>query len=133
MHGFRRVRWWHRGIDTDRFQPGLRDTAMRERLSGGHPNDFIALYVGRIAKEKGVEQLREPLANMPGVRLAMVGGGPEYEQVRAYYAGTPTVFTGFLDGDELVAAFASADALMLSVSEINRAVLASLTSASQLD
>jgi glycosyltransferase involved in cell wall biosynthesis len=111
-HGFRRVRWWHRGIDTDRFRPGLRDPAMRERLSGGHPNEFIALYVGRIAKEKGVEHLREPLGNLAGVRLAFVGGGPEFDQIRAHYAGTPAVFTGFLDGDDLVAAFASADALI---------------------
>jgi glycosyltransferase involved in cell wall biosynthesis len=111
-HGFRRVRWWHRGIDTERFRPTLRDPAMRERLSGGHPEDFVALYVGRISKEKGIGHLREPLATMPGVRLALVGGGPEFEQIRALYAGTPTVFTGYLDGDDLVAAFASADALI---------------------
>jgi glycosyltransferase involved in cell wall biosynthesis len=111
-HGFRRVRWWRRGIDTDRFRPTLRDPAMRARLSGGHPDDFLALYVGRIAKEKGVERLRDPLLNLPGVRLALVGGGPEMEQVRAFYAGTPAVFTGFLDGDELVSAIASADALV---------------------
>lgn len=111
-HGFRRVRWWRRGIDTARFRPGLRDPAMRARLSGGHPDDFLALYVGRIAKEKGVERLRDPLRQLPGVRLALVGGGPEMGQVRAHYAGSPAVFTGFLDGDELVAAFASADALV---------------------
>jgi glycosyltransferase involved in cell wall biosynthesis len=111
-HGFRRVRWWWRGIDTERFRPTLRDPAMRARLSGGHPEDFLALYVGRIAKEKGVEQLRDPLSRMGGVRLALVGGGPELEQIRKLYAGTPTVFTGFLDGDELVSAFASADALL---------------------
>jgi glycosyltransferase involved in cell wall biosynthesis len=111
-HGFRRVRWWHRGIDTDRFRPGLRSQAMRERLSGGHPEDFLLLYAGRIAKEKGVERLRDPLAELPGARLALVGGGPEMEQVRDFYAGTEAVFTGFLDGDELVSAFASADALV---------------------
>ena len=110
--GFRRVRWWWRGIDTDRFRPTLRSPAMRDRLSGGHPDDFLALYVGRIAKEKGVDQLRDALRDQPGVRLALVGGGPELDQMRAYYAGTPSVFTGFLDGDELVAAFASADALL---------------------
>jgi glycosyltransferase involved in cell wall biosynthesis len=85
---------------------------MRARLSGGHPDEFLALYVGRIAKEKGVARLREPLRLAPGMRLALVGGGPEMEQIRAFYAGTPSVFTGFLDGDELVAAFASADALV---------------------
>jgi glycosyltransferase involved in cell wall biosynthesis len=111
-HGFRRVRWWRRGIDTDRFRPTLRDPAMRARLSGGHPEDFLALYVGRIAKEKGVERLRDPLLSLPGVRLALVGGGPEMEQVRAFYEGTPAVFTGFLDGEELVSAFASADVLV---------------------
>jgi glycosyltransferase involved in cell wall biosynthesis len=110
--GFRRVRWWRRGIDTDRFRPVLRSRAMRARLSDGHPDDFLTLYVGRIAKEKGVEALRDPLRDTPGVRLALVGGGPELEQLRASFAGTPAVFTGFLDGDELVSAFASADALV---------------------
>lgn len=111
-HGFRRVRWWRRGIDTERFRPELRDAGMRARLSGGRPGDFLALYVGRIAKEKGVERLRDPICGLPGVRLALVGGGPELDQMRAYYAGAPAVFTGFLEGDELVAAFASADALV---------------------
>jgi glycosyltransferase involved in cell wall biosynthesis len=111
-HGFRRVRWWQRGIDTERFHPAPPDPAMRARLTNGHPNDFLALYVGRIAKEKGVERLREPLASLPGVRLALVGGGPEAERIQAVFAGTPAIFTGFLDGDELVSAFASADALV---------------------
>jgi glycosyltransferase involved in cell wall biosynthesis len=111
-HGFRRVRWWQRGIDTERFRPIAPDPAMRARLTGGHPDDFLALYVGRIAKEKGVERLREPLGELQGLRLALVGGGPEMEQIRALYAGTPAVFTGFLNGDELVSAFASADALV---------------------
>ncbi len=117
-HGFKRVRWWWRGIDTARFRPALRDPAMRTRLSGGQPDAFLLLYAGRIAKEKGVERLREPLRQLPGVRLALVGGGPELEQVRALYEGTPTTFTGFLDGDDLVRAFASADALVFpSVNE----------------
>ena len=46
------------------------------------------------------------------MRLALVGGGPALEQVRAFYAGTGAVFTGFMDGDELVSAIASADALV---------------------
>jgi glycosyltransferase involved in cell wall biosynthesis len=111
-HGFRRVRWWRRGIDTERFRPIARDPAMRVRLTGGHPDDFLALYVGRIAKEKGVDRLREPLGRLPGVRLALVGGGPELEQIRARFADMPAVFAGFLDGDNLVSAFAAADALV---------------------
>ncbi len=111
-NGYRRVRWWHRGVDTLRFRPELRDMAMRNRLSGGHPEDFLAIYVGRISREKQVELLHNTVAGMPGVRLALVGGGPELEQIRLYYAGTETIFTGFLRGDDLVRAYASADVLV---------------------
>ena len=111
-HGYRRVRWWHRGIDTERFRPDLRSDAMRERLSGGRPDDFLAVYVGRITREKNVHLLRDALRNVDGVRLALVGGGPELEQMKSYFAGTETTFTGYLRGDDLVTAFASADVLV---------------------
>jgi glycosyltransferase involved in cell wall biosynthesis len=111
QNGYKRVRWWRRGIDLTRFRPDLRSDAMRQRLSGGRPDEFLALYVGRISREKNVQHLRA-LANVPGVRLALVGGGPELEQFRAMFAGTDTVFTGFLRGDDVVAAYASADALV---------------------
>ncbi len=110
-HGYRRVRWWHRGIDTQRFRGGLYRQEMRERLSGGHPDDFVALYVGRISREKRVETLR-PLTQIPGVRLALVGGGPELAAMREHYRGTSATFTGFLRGDDLVAAYNSADVLV---------------------
>jgi glycosyltransferase involved in cell wall biosynthesis len=111
-HGYKRVRWWHRGIDTARFRPELRSRAMRERLSAGNPEQFLALYVGRISREKNVHQLRDVLAGLEGVRLALVGGGPELDQMKRLFAGTATEFTGFLHGDELVSAYASADALV---------------------
>jgi glycosyltransferase involved in cell wall biosynthesis len=110
-NGYQRVRWWRRGIDSERFRPDLRSQAMRGRLSGGRPDEFLALYVGRISREKNVHHLRA-LADLPGVRLALVGGGPELEHFRALFAGTPAVFTGFLRGDELVSAYASADTLV---------------------
>lgn len=111
-HGYKRLRWWHRGVDTERFRPELRSQAMRSRLSNGHPEDFLAIYVGRISREKNVPQLRQALEQLPGVRLAMVGGGPEFEHIRPIFDSTPTTFTGFLLGDELVAAMASADVLV---------------------
>jgi glycosyltransferase involved in cell wall biosynthesis len=110
-NGYKRVRWWHRGIDLTRFRPELRSEAMRERLSGGRPGEFLALYVGRISREKNVQHLRA-LAGLPGVRLALVGGGPELEQFRAMFAGSDAVFTGFLRGDDVVSAYASADVLV---------------------
>jgi glycosyltransferase involved in cell wall biosynthesis len=110
-NGYRRVRWWYRGIDTQRFRPGCFSAAMRERISGGHPQDLVALYVGRISREKNVPQLRH-IAGLPGVRLALVGGGPEAEQIRGAFADTDAVFTGFLRGEELVQAYGSADVLV---------------------
>ncbi|MEN9933566.1 MAG: hypothetical protein RLZZ387_145 [Chloroflexota bacterium] len=110
-NGYKRVRWWRRGIDLERFRPHLKSDAVRERLSGGHPDQLLALYVGRVSREKNVQHLRA-LADTPGVRLAIVGGGPELEQFRAMFAGTDAVFTGFLRGDDVVAAYASADVLV---------------------
>lgn len=111
-HGFKRVRWWKRGIDTDLFTPGPRDEAVRARLTDGHPDDFLVINVGRQSPEKGLKPLRNYLFQQPGVRLAMVGGGPSHEDLKAHFRGTPTVFPGYLRGEELVAAYRSADAFI---------------------
>lgn len=111
--GFRRVRWWKRGIDTELFSPGPRDQAVRARLTDGHPDDFLVINVGRQSPEKGLKVLREHLFARPGVRLAMVGGGPSHEDLKAHFRGTPTVFTGFLRGQELVDAYRAADAFIM--------------------
>jgi glycosyltransferase involved in cell wall biosynthesis len=110
--GFRRVRWWKRGIDTELFQPGPRDEAVRTRLTDGHPEEFLIINVGRQSPEKGLKEIRDHLFAEPGVRMAFVGGGPSHEQLRAHYRGTPTVFPGFLRGADLVAAYRAADAFI---------------------
>lgn len=111
-HGFSRVRWWKRGIDTRRFTPGPCDPAMRAHLSGGHPEDFLVINVGRHSPEKRLETMRDPIFQQPGVRLAMIGHGPSHEQLKAYYRGTATVFPGPLYDNELVAAYRAADAFV---------------------
>lgn len=112
QHGFRRVRWWHRGIDTELFNPGPRDLDMRARLTGGNPDDFLILNVGRQAPEKNLEQLRDTIFPRPGVRLAMVGGGPTHDSLKSHFAGTPTTFPGYLKGQDLVNAYRAADAFI---------------------
>ncbi len=111
-HGFQRVRWWKRGIDTDRFSPGPVDQAMRARLTAGHPDDFLIVNVGRQAPEKGLDQLRDILFPEAGIRLALVGDGPSHEKLKQHFAGTPTVLPGYLRGEELVTAYRSADAFL---------------------
>lgn len=111
-HGFRRVRWWTRGIDTDFFTPGPPDPEMRARLTNGHPEDFLLINVGRQSPEKGVFGLRDAIFPQEGVRLAMVGGGPSHDELKEFFAGTPTVFPGYLRGQDLINAYRSADAFI---------------------
>lgn len=109
-HGFPRLQLgWRGGVDPDRFQPARREVAMRRRLLGGHSSGPLLLYVGRLGAEKGVERLRGVLERVPRARLALVGDGPHRGALEAHFTGTATTFAGRLDGDELAAAYASAD------------------------
>ena len=112
QQGFKRVRWWKRGIDTELFSPGPRDEAMRARLTDGHPDDFLVINVGRQSPEKGLKGLRDALFPRPHVRLALVGGGPSHEDLKEYFRGTPTTLPGYLRGQDLVNAYRSADAFI---------------------
>jgi sulfoquinovosyltransferase len=113
-NGIPRVDVWRKGIDTVRFHPKFRCPAIRERMSGGNPGDFLMVYVGRLGAEKRLKDLRPTLERCgPGARLCIVGTGPQEEELKAYFEGTDTVFTGQLKGDELSAAFASADAFVM--------------------
>ena len=111
--GFRRVRWWRRGIDTELFTPGPPNQEMRSRLTSGNPDDFLVVNVGRQAPEKGLERLREALFPEPGVRLALIGSGPSHEALKRHYGDTPTVLPGYLRGQELIEAYRAADAFIL--------------------
>jgi glycosyltransferase involved in cell wall biosynthesis len=109
--GIRRVRLWPKAVDTDFFHPDRRDPAMRDRLTEGHPDAPLMLYVGRLSYEKRLDWLHAPLTQLPGVRLAVVGSGPAEATLRARFAGTATTFTGYLTGLDLARAYASADVL----------------------
>jgi glycosyltransferase involved in cell wall biosynthesis len=108
-HGFKRVRVWSHGVDAERFHPRYRDSAWRRNLSGGNSEAPLLLYVGRLAAEKRVEWLHPVLDAVPEARLAIVGDGPVRAELEARFAGTPTVFAGYLSGDDLSHAYASAD------------------------
>jgi glycosyltransferase involved in cell wall biosynthesis len=109
QQGVRKVGLWRRGVDAEQFHPRFHDPAMRHMLSDGHPDDVILLYVGRLAAEKQIEQIRAVLERVPGTRLALVGGGPNQPQLAQHFAGLPVKFAGYLTGESLSQAFASAD------------------------
>lgn len=108
-HGVRQVGLWRRGVDAEQFHPRHRSATMRARLSAGHPQETILLYVGRLSNEKQIVSIKTVLERVPATRLAIVGDGPACADLQARFTGTPTVFMGYLQGEELRSAFASAD------------------------
>ena len=107
--GIRRVRLWPKAVDTDMYHPGNTSGAMRERLSGGHPEMPLMIYVGRLSHEKRLEWLYAPVTQVEGVRLALVGSGPAEAYLKERFQGTNTVFMGYMSGQALAEAYASAD------------------------
>lgn len=107
--GFHRVRHWGRGVNTVRFNPHHATQAMRDTLLNGRdPNALLCIYVGRLAYEKRIDLLLE-VAKLEGVALTIIGDGALREDLEQLFAGTDTYFTGYLIGDELAQAYASAD------------------------
>ena len=70
------------------------------------------LYAGRLTREKGAGLLADSFlaarARDPRLHLLLAGGGPEEDALRARL-GRSATFLGWLTGDELAAAYASAD------------------------
>lgn len=102
-----RIARWDRGVDLTRFGPGRRNPhALPGRIS--------VLYAGRIAQEKGVGLMADAFmdahARDPRLHLVVAGGGPEEAQLRAGL-GDRATFLGWLEGDRLAEAYASADLL----------------------
>lgn len=111
-HGIERVALWQRGVDTETFQPHLASQEMRSHLSQGHPEHPLLLYVGRLSAEKEIDRIKSVLQAIPQARLALVGGGPYRQELEKHFAGTSTYFAGYMAGQELASAFASADAFV---------------------
>jgi glycosyltransferase involved in cell wall biosynthesis len=107
--GIRNVGLWRRGVDGEKFHPRYKSAAMREALSDGHPDDTLLLYVGRLSGEKQVDHLRPVLEQIPGTRLAIIGDGPARDALQSHFTGLPAKFMGYLSGESLSQAYASAD------------------------
>jgi glycosyltransferase involved in cell wall biosynthesis len=110
--GFRRVELWPPAVDTDLFHPNRRSAAMRHRLSGGQPDRPLLLTVSRLAPEKNVGFLADVLKAVPGARLAIVGDGPQRAELEQRFAGLDATFVGYLKGEDLASAYASADSFV---------------------
>ncbi len=103
--GPERVGRWERGVDVSRFDPA-------KAVRADFPGEVKVLYAGRLTREKGIDLLAESFlrarAADPRLHLLLAGGGPEEGELRERL-GEHASFLGWLDGEELARAYASAD------------------------
>jgi glycosyltransferase involved in cell wall biosynthesis len=111
-HGFdpAKLKILPRGLDTELFHPARRDPAFFGKF-GPLNGEVRLLYVGRISREKDLDVLAAAYRRLRDeglpVRLFLVGHGPYSE---ALAKSLPEAFfTGYLTGNELATAYASAD------------------------
>jgi glycosyltransferase involved in cell wall biosynthesis len=117
--GFRNLQVLSRGVDTQLFHPSRWNRLLRQSWGVGD-HRLVALYVGRIAAEKNlpllIEAFRRMQAARPGMKLVMVGDGPERAKLQAMHPDI--IFSGMRVGEELAEHYASADLFLFpSVTE----------------
>ncbi len=112
-YGFRDLAVWPKAVDTVGYHPDNYSAEMRHTLTDGNPDAPLLIYVGRMSAEKNLSILNDIMPTLrkkvPGARLAMVGAGPQLEQMKKEFDPAYTVFTGYMSGTPLAQAFASAD------------------------
>jgi len=118
---------WKTGVDSELFHPIRRSSLMRYRMFGTLNNftreqmDSITLFlcVGRISPEKNFEFLSLVLERIPNKTfLCIIGDGPYRHTLEPLFPIDRVYFFGYLGGEELASAYASADYFIYaSVSE----------------
>ena len=111
---------WKTGVDSELFNPIYQSHDMRLKMFNGHYSEDKLLFVsvGRISPEKNFEFLMKIIEKFSNIFLCIVGDGPYREEIKKLFPKDRTNFIGFLEGEELASAYASADYFIYaSVSE----------------
>jgi glycosyltransferase involved in cell wall biosynthesis len=77
---------WMPGVDLDDHHPGLRDQHLHDRWARVHSPDGGQLVVGHVGgplEKKKVLNRLATIAQLPGVRLVVLGDGPGTKMLRA--------------------------------------------------
>ena len=81
------------------------------------PGELSVLYGGRLTREKGADLLADAFLAArerdPRLHLCLAGGGPEEDALRERL-GEHATFLGWLEGDALARAYASADLFLFA-------------------
>lgn len=102
--GVENVHLWRRGVNSILFHPSEKSDILRNQW--GAPKKLIMGYVGRLANEKRISDLRILDADAR-IQLVIVGTGPASEKLQLELPHA--IFTGFKSGQELAAHYASFD------------------------
>lgn len=110
-----------RGPARDRTGPDGGTDGSEDGSEDGGRDSFHLVFVGRLAGVKGAPLLLDAVARLaaarPGLRLTLVGDGPERPALEARAAelglGARVAFTGYLTQDQVADTLARADALAL--------------------
>jgi sulfoquinovosyltransferase len=115
-----KIHVWKTGVDSELFNPKYRNHETRVKMFNGNysPEKILLVSIGRISPEKNFEFLLKILEKCPETFLCIVGDGPYRKTIESTFPKNRTHFTGFLQGEKLAAAYASADYFIYaSVSE----------------
>jgi glycosyltransferase involved in cell wall biosynthesis len=103
-----------RGINLKKFNPSFRNLDIWAPY--GLNGNFKFIYAGRVSREKNIENLLKAFTRLleegHKADLVVVGDGPEREKLAKHYDHPQITFTGYLYGEELAQAYASADMLV---------------------
>jgi glycosyltransferase involved in cell wall biosynthesis len=103
-----------RGVDRELYNPSRRNERFWEPY--GLNGEFKYIYVGRISQEKNIEVMLEAYrliqSEKPSSGMIVVGDGPALKEMKERFSDSNVIFTGYLHGEELAAAYASADAFV---------------------
>lgn len=102
-----------RGLDTELFTPARRDVEFWKKR-GLQDGEIGLLYAGRVSKEKKLDLFAAAVRKLKDdglpVRGLVIGHGPYSAEFEKYFP--EGIFTGYLSGEELARAYASADAFV---------------------
>lgn len=104
--GVANVHLWQRGVDSVKFSPAKRDSALRLNLLGYGSNRKLIGYVGRLANEKRIEDLGV-LDARSDIQLVIIGEGPARSKLERLLPNA--VFVGYQSGENLARYYASLD------------------------
>ena len=106
LAGVPEVYLWRRGVNTELFNPSKRSATLRDTWKNGDQSKIIVGFVGRLAQEKRVSDLKALQSN-PNIQLVIVGDGPHRHKLEQQLPGA--LFLGFKSGEELAQIYASFD------------------------